>query len=125
MGSLSNPCHRTALERRIQAGLRDRRLGTALAGYSLHLPDRGIAWGKVVGDTLAGLSPEDAVRLLMSQWGPAGWLACYIFEADGTLVWQARLRGEMVPGDYLTAADPVDLNEQIGQYPARRVSVPL
>lgn len=115
--SLNEPARRAVLERRI----RDRRLGAALAGYCLRLPVSGIAWGR----ELTQMPPENAVRLLMGRWGPGGWTTCYIFEGDGTLVWQARLRGEMAPGDYLTASDPADLSEQIGLYPARRVSVPL
>ena len=115
--SLNDPARRAVLGRRIW----ERRLGAALAGYCLRLPVSGVTWGQ----QLTRIPPEAAVRLLMSRWGPDGWLACYIYEADGTLVWQARLRGEMTPGDYLTAADPTDLNDQIGVYPARRVSVPL
>ena len=115
--SLNEPARRAVLERRI----RDKRVSAALAGYCLRLPVSGIAWGQ----QLARVPPEAAVRLLMGRWGPDGWLACYIYEGDGTLVWQARLRGEMVPGDYLTADTPLDLHEQIGLFPARRVSVPL
>jgi hypothetical protein len=119
--ALNDPCNRAARERRIQAGLRDRRLGTALGGYALRLPVGGISWGK----ELARVPPENAVRLLMRRWGPDGWACCYQFEGDGTLVWHGRLRGEMAPGDYLTAADPVELHEQIDLYPVRRVTVPL
>ena len=118
--SLRDPARRAVLERRI----RDQRVSAALAGYCLRLP-AGSAAGITWGHELTRLPPEAAVRQLMGRWGPGGWTTCFIYEADGTLVWQARLRGKMAPGDYLTAADPLDLHEQIGLYPVRQVSVPL
>ena len=77
----------------------------------------GISWDQ----ELARQQPEDAVRTLMRRWGPGGWACCYLTESGGPLVWQARLRGEMPPGDYLTADDPLDLHNQMGIYPVRRV----
>ena len=120
--ALSASRRREALEHRI----RDRRLG---AGYTLRFPvgsTSGITWDQVaIKDELARLEPEAALRLLHCCWSPDGWAVSCIFEPGCVLVWQARFKPDMAPGDYITAIDPLDLHEQMGLYPARRVSVEL
>ena len=120
---------REALEHRIREGIRERRLGTALnTGYTLRFPvgsTSGIAWDQAIEDELARLPPEEALRLLHCVWAPAGWAVSCIYEPGCVLVWQARFKPDMPPGDYLTAIDALDLHEQIALYPARRVTVEL
>ena len=115
---------RKVLERRV----RSRRIGEALAGYTLRLPaasTAGITWDQVIKDELARLPPEAALRLLHVEWAPDGWAVACVFKPGCVLVWQARFKPGMELGDYLTAIDPLDLHEQIGLYPARRVTVEL
>ena len=126
--SLSDPTRREALERRIRDGIHARRLGTALGGHTLRFPagsTSGVVWDQAIEDELARLQPEAALRLLHCVWSPAGWAISCIYEPGCVLVWQARFKPDMPLGDYLTAIDPLDLHEQIGLYPKRRVSVEL
>ena len=125
---LSDPDRREVLERRIRDGIRDRRLGTALGGQTVRFPagsTGGVTWGPAVEDDLARVPPEAALRLLHCAWAPAGWAISCIFEPGCVLVWQARYKPNMELGEYLTAIDPLELHEQIGLYPARRVTMGL
>jgi len=109
---------RETLEHQIRA----RRVGEAISGYTLRLPvDSGVTWER----ELSRLEPEAAVHLLMCKWAPRGWAVSYLFEPGSVLVWQARHKPSMELGDYLTAIDPLELHEQMGLYPARRVTVEL
>ena len=115
---------RETLEHKIRA----RRVGEAISGYTLRFPagsTSGVTWDQTIEDELARLEPEAALRLLYCCWAPSGWAVSCIYEPGCVLVWQARFKPDMAPGDYLTAIDALDLHEQIGLYPARRVTVDL
>jgi hypothetical protein len=115
---------RKVLERRI----RSRRIGEALAGYTLRFAagsTAGITWDQAIADELARVPPEAALRVMHGEWSPAGWAVSCIFKPGYVLVWQARHKPTMELGDFLTAIDPLDLHEQLKLYPARRVTMGL